>query len=617
MGLAQRLADLNLPYVIVWREPVPDKIAHKFLNFFLSSYAGGDSLFTAVLKARGKLLELTGKSLGEKPLPGVSWLPIICKNTLELPPSWSDLGGLSGKLPECPYQGLSAFGEEEADFFFGRETFVDALVAAVQSKSLVPVVGASGSGKSSVVFAGLVPRLRKVGNFEMISFRPGNNPLGNLAIALNHHCHSPVSLQEENTTPIQRRLDQMILEVDLRHDEKKLAQITNDIITHTQRRQDAYSTNASNSCEMGIPPVHLVLIADQFEELYTLTPQEERQPFLDALIYAINYAPRFTLVLTLRADFYGYALSYRPFSDALQKGIYNLGPMNQEELRCAVEKPAQKMKVELEEGLTDTLMRDLGDEPGRLPLLEFTLMQLWFKPRKWFLTHEAYQEIGGLEKALANYADTVLDKLSQGDKKRAEKIFIQLVRPGEGTEDTRRVATRPEVGEANWDLVQQLADARLLVTGCDETSENNEETVEIIASGSTDDTIKLWSREGKLLKTLDTNLSGTISISFSPDSKLFVTASFDNVIRLWSRDGQLLKTLSEHKAEVNSVSFSPDGKMLASGSNDKTIKLWHREGHQQPSACPWSIFHPQLAYPFTEDRSHTPGRFFTHNWHTP
>lgn len=490
LGLAQRLADFNLPYVIVWQEPVPDKIAHKFLKFFLSSYAGGDSLFTAVLKARGKLQELTGKSEGEKPLPGVSWLPIICKNTLELPPSWEDLGGLSGKLPECPYQGLSAFGEEEADFFFGREKFVDQLVAAVQSKSLVPVVGASGSGKSSVVFAGLVPSLRKAGNVEIISFRPGNNPLGNLAIALNHHYHSPAPLQGENSTDIQRRLDQMVLEVDLRHDETKLAQFINDIITKR----------------------HLVLIADQFEELYTLAPPEERQPFLNTLIYAINHAARFTLVMTLRADFYGYALSYRPFSDALQQGIYNLGPMNREELRRSVEKPAQKMKIVLEEGLTDTLIRDLGNESGRLPLLEFTLMQLWLKPRKWFLTHEAYQEIGGLEKALANYADTVLDKLSQDDQKRAEKIFIQLVCPGEGTEDTRRVATRKEVREANWDLVQQLADARLLVTGCDETSENKEETVEIIHEALIREwgTFRQWIQDNWEFRTWQERLRGAM-----------------------------------------------------------------------------------------------------------
>ena len=289
LGLAQRLADLNLPYVIVWRKPVPDKIAHKFLNFFLASYAGGDSLFTPMSKARVKLQELTEKSPSEKPLAGVSWLPIICKNTLELPPSWEDLGGLSGKLPESPYQGLPAFGEQEADFFFGRENFVNQLLTQVESKSFVAVVGASGSGKSSVVFAGLVPHLRKQSNVEIISFRPGKNPLGNLAIAINHHFH-PLNSSLENTRDTQRSLDQMALEIDLREDETELAQYIDDITTNITIKK-------------------LVLIADQFEELYTLAPEEERQCFLNALIYAINYAQAFTFVLTLRADFYAYALS--------------------------------------------------------------------------------------------------------------------------------------------------------------------------------------------------------------------------------------------------------------------------------------------------------------------
>lgn len=469
LGLARQLADLNLPYIIVWREPVPDRIAQQFLNFFLSGYSRGKSLFTAVREARDKLEELTKKPDGTQQLPGVDWLPVICKNTLELPPSWEDLGGLSGKLPECPYQGLSAFGEENAPFFFGRENFVDELVAAVETKPLVPVVGASGSGKSSVVFAGLVPSLR-IGNVKIVSFRPGKNMFDNLALALSHHYQSPAPSSGELPADKQRRLEQLVLEVDLRDNQTRLAQLIAKIIASSEQ------LSASVEGEK----TRLVLIADQFEELYTLAPQEERQPFLDGLIYAINHVPGFTLVLTLRADFYGYALSYRPFSDALQKGIYNLGPMNREELHRAIAQPAAKMKVALEEGLTDTLIKDLGNQPGRLPLLEFTLTQLWLKPRKGFLTFQGYKEIGGLEKALANHADAVLEKLSQADKKRAEKIFIQLVRPGEGTEDTRRVATRAEVGHTNWDLVQRLADERLVVTGCDESSKDKEETVEII-----------------------------------------------------------------------------------------------------------------------------------------
>ena len=152
--------------------------------------------------------------------------------------------------------------------------------------------------------------------------------------------------------------------------------------------------------------------------------------------------------------------------------------MNPIELRAAIEKPAHKMKVELEQGLTVKLIDDLGKKPGRLPLLEFTLTQLWQKPNKWYLTHQAYGEIGGLEKALAKYADSVLNPLSATDKEKAERIFIQLVRPGEGTEDTKRLATRKEVGENNWNLVKCLADNRLVVTGWDEI--NQIETVEII-----------------------------------------------------------------------------------------------------------------------------------------
>ncbi len=291
-----------------------------------------------------------------------------------------------------------------------------------------------------------------------------------LAIALSHHYQSPAPVSGELPADKQRRLEQLVLEVDLRQNETKLAQLIAKIIASSEQ------LTASEEGEK----TRLVLIADQFEELYTLAPEEERQPFLDGLIYAINHVPGFTLVLTLRADFYGYALSYRPFCDALQKGIYNLGPMNREELHRAIAQPAAKMKVALEEGLIDTLIKDLGNQPGRLPLLEFTLTQLWLKPRKGFLTFQGYKEIGGLEKALANHADAVIEKLSQADKKRAEKIFIQLVRPGEGTEDTRRVATRAEVGQKNWDLVQRLADERLVVTGCDESSEDKEETVEII-----------------------------------------------------------------------------------------------------------------------------------------
>ncbi|MUG92027.1 AAA family ATPase [Scytonema sp. UIC 10036] len=460
LGLARQLASLNLPYIIVWREEVPDKLAQKFLQYFLNSFSQGESLFNSVRQARDKLQELADDQDIAKQLPGVSWLPIICQNTTLAPPSWEDLGGLSGELPDGPYQGLSAFRQENADFFFGREKFIASLVEAVNSNPLVPVIGASGSGKSSLVFAGLIPRLQESLNVEIVSFRPGKNPFDALAAALNPLCQSLVRQQQEDVGENARFSIEINLKEHLELDNTRLYYYINNIARFLGYQR-------------------LVLVADQFEELYTLATEAERQPFLDALLYVVKFGRRFTLVLTLRADFLRNSLDYQPFGEALQRyAPLLLTPMNSEELRDAIKKPAAKMKVELESGLTSRLINDLGNQLGRLPMLEFALTQLWSKQKNWYLTHEAYEEIGGLEKALANYADDVLNPLSGADKEKAQRVFIQLVRPGEGTEDTKRVATRHEVGQENWDLVKRLADARLVVTGWDEIEKI--ETVEIV-----------------------------------------------------------------------------------------------------------------------------------------
>ena len=270
------------------------------------------------------------------------------------------MGGLTGKVPNCPYKGLSAFREEDAEFFFGRDEFIEKLVKAVNTKSLVPIVGASGSGKSSVVFAGLVPQLRKNGNVQIISFRPGDNPFDALAVALKQFAITSINSIQENAD--KERLEELELEIDLQHDKKALHEFIKKIAIPT------LTTNNHNP--------RFIIIADQFEELYTLTPPEQRQPFLDTLLYAVKFTPLFTLILTMRADFYAKAIAYRPFSDALQEGLYNLAPMNFDELKMAIAKPAQVMKVDLEKGLTSRLIKDVANQPGLLPLLQFALTQL-------------------------------------------------------------------------------------------------------------------------------------------------------------------------------------------------------------------------------------------------
>jgi len=357
-------------------------------------------------------------------------------------------------IDACPYRGLSAFREEDAEFFFGREDFTEKLVTAVERQQLVAVIGPSGSGKSSVVFAGLIPQLRQQSEWLIADFRPTTHPFEELAAALVH-------LREPEESKVQRDIDGGMLSKALQKGELTVRTVLSRILE-------------DNS--------HLLLVADQFEQLYTLCEDiQKRRLFLEQLLEAVNHLPNFTLVLTLRADFLGSALSYRPLADALQNADVKLGPMNRQELQSAIAKPAQKLGVSIEPGLTERILEDVEKSPGNLPLLEFALTLLWKKQSHGHLTHQAYQEIGGVEQALANYAEELYGKLTETDKQKAQRLFIQLVHPGKGTEDTRRIATRHEVGEDNWDLVTRrkgLADGRLVVTGRNEVT--NEETVEVI-----------------------------------------------------------------------------------------------------------------------------------------
>jgi WD40 repeat protein len=381
-----------------------------------------------------------------------------------------------GGMPPCPYRGLFAFREEDARFFFGREQVTQELLVAVKQKPLVAVIGASGSGKSSVVFAGLIPLLRQKlpgGDFtvqaaltpEIVSFRPGNNPFAALATEL------------ERCFPISDLISSLL---EGHGDRAATVDSSTNAVKLEQRLRQDYQglTNLIQQFGQQQSGMHLVLIADQFEELYTLCPEIDRQPFLDTLLNAVKSAPAFTLILTLRADFCGHALAYRPLSDALQGAIQTLGPMNPEELQSAIEKPAAQLQVRLEHGLIQKLIHAMNEQSGRLPLLEFALTQLWSNQQSGWLTNQAYNEIGGVEEALANHAELVYAQLNDEDQRRSQQVFIQLVQPGTGTDDSRRLATRDNVMPESWGLVNRLASARLVVTNCNPST--GEETVEIV-----------------------------------------------------------------------------------------------------------------------------------------
>jgi len=338
------------------REELPQAIAPRFLQYFLDEFTQDNSLYASVREARRRLQIL------EKEFPCASNLPVICQNPAVKSLRWNDL-----VIPPCPYQGLSAFQEKDAALFFGRETFTNQLVKVVEEKKLVAVIGASGSGKSSVVLAGLIPSLRQQRHWLITHLRPESTPFENLAKAIllpvaQLETGESEGIAEVNADEINQ------LAIDLQEGNRTLSDVVKSI--GSSRR--------------------FLLVVDQFEEIYTYPNQKSRQ-FLDCLLDAVQNVSVFRLVITLRADFLGQAIEYNPFRKQLDywKPEF-IGGMVRSELQAAIEEPAKKRNVYLEAGLTEHILNEVGDEPGNLPLLEFALTQLWEQQENGQLTRKAY-----------------------------------------------------------------------------------------------------------------------------------------------------------------------------------------------------------------------------------
>ncbi len=322
----------HVNYVIGMTQTVGDKAAVAFAVAFYDAIAAGQEVEFAYELGCTQMIGSVKQQT-----------PVLRKKQLIIPTAPQ-----TEVIPPNPYQGLSAFGEEDAAFFFGRDTFVNGLVQATHSQPLVAVIGPSGSGKSSVVFAGLIPQLRTEGNWLIESFGPGNQPFYQLASAL---------------------VRQLVPEVG----ETQLLRSATGLATNIQQGKVTLQQVVSRIRELNSDK-RFLLFADQFEELYTLCQKEEQERFTDMLLQAIHQKS-LTLVFTLRADFYGYVLSYRPFRDALQEYTPQLvSSMSREELQAAIALPAQKLEVQLEAQLQERILDDVGLEPGNLPLLEFACL---------------------------------------------------------------------------------------------------------------------------------------------------------------------------------------------------------------------------------------------------
>jgi uncharacterized protein YjbI with pentapeptide repeats/energy-coupling factor transporter ATP-binding protein EcfA2 len=442
LGITSVLEKHNISQVVVMKEPIPDRVAQVFLKTFLRAFTKGARFDRAVNIAREELKKL------EADHPCASWLPVIIQNRLADSPTWQSLGKI-----RSPYKGLAAFTEQDAEYFYGREDFVAQLAAQVARQPLVAVIGASGSGKSSVVQAGLLPLLRKRGDWQILALRPGRNPFEALAKVL-------LSDETLGADVVQK------LALDLERDRTlltyHLAQIRN--------------------------KERVLLFVDQFEEVFTQSEDVACQRFLQALASAVQRVEGFTLLFTLRNDFVATMQSDRQDGD-FRKLLERYSPqllcgMTRDRLEAAIRRPAERLGVKLEEGLVEKLLGDVGAKDSSLPLLQFVLEKLWDKQEPRLLTHQGYEKICGgsqnINLALANYAEEVYDKFRiKGLGYRFKLVLLCLVTLGENAEDTRRVATRTEIGEDCWrNIVMTLADQRLVVTNRQEHPQ--EETVEII-----------------------------------------------------------------------------------------------------------------------------------------
>jgi WD40 repeat protein/serine/threonine protein kinase len=356
-----------------------------------------------------------------------------------------------------PYKGLRPFDETDADDFYGREALVDHLLKRLQddvTKNFLAIIGPSGSGKSSVVRAGLIPALRRnelAGSEDwfVVSMIPGDNPVQNLAEALLSVAVSPPANLVEQLQADSRALDWAVNTI--------LGKATGD----------------------------LVLVIDQFEEVFTQVINESaRTHFLDLLRHAVTTKKsRLRVILTMRADFIDRPLQYPDFGGLLRNRVEFILPMSPQEIEQAITAPAYRVGLQVDSNLIAAIVADVSEEPGALPLLQYALTELYERREGRFLTLMAYKAIGGVTGALAKRAEEVYASLLAPEKIIARQIFLRLVTPGEGTGDTRRRARHTELASIISDTttMQTVLDAfgkyRLLTFDID--PETREPLVEV------------------------------------------------------------------------------------------------------------------------------------------
>jgi WD40 repeat protein/basic membrane lipoprotein Med (substrate-binding protein (PBP1-ABC) superfamily) len=454
----------------------------------------------------------------------------------------------------CPYKGLYYFDESDADVFVGREALTAKLTERLLSLTsshvahetrFLAVVGASGSGKSSLVRAGVVPSLRwdkSSADWQIYVITPTAHPLENLATSLTYETRSIIA-----TTTF---MDEM--QKDFRS-----------LQVFAKRRLQAQEKS------------HLLLVVDQFEELFALCrSEEERAAYIGNLLTAASEPEGpLTILITLRADFYAHCADYVPLRETLSAQQEYIGAMNHAELRRVIEEPVRRGRWELESGLVDLLLHDVGREPGALPLLSHALFETWQRRRGRTMTLGGYISSGGIRAAIAETAETVFsDQFTHEQKRIARRIFLRLteLHDENSMADTRRRAKlrelilKPEEAEDTHEVLTALAEARLITI--------HEDTVEVAHEALIREwpTLCGWLEENRESLRLHRQLTDI--------SQEWLTKGYsDDLLYRGARLAQIREWDSVHHGEMNAL----ECEFLAASMEQNEREAADREAQRQ------------------------------------
>ncbi len=375
-------------------------------------------------------------------------------------------------VPPCPYPGMVPFGEADSSRFFGRESEVNEMIERLRLHPFLTVIGASGSGKSSLVFAGLVPALRKShhfsGGWQVRAMRPGDAPMERLKQMLSSGplIGSGIFSRQamlQSVQPVQTEAGSPSGADDSPFDPARAA-------------HELLATRSGNK--------QLLLIIDQFEELFTLGG-EDAEAFQAALLALLQVEACY-LVLTVRADFYADLMSSSLWPH-VQSHRLEILPMHRAGLRQCIQRPAEDVGVYMDAALIERLVEDAAGEPGVLPLVQETLVLLWGQVKRRFLPLLSYEAlvlsradyggldgVTGLHVAIARRADAAFDQLLPDQQSIARRAFIRLVQFGEGRADTRRQQVMSRLCGVNDNplalrqTIEHLVENRLLIVSAEE-----------------------------------------------------------------------------------------------------------------------------------------------------